>query len=565
MRVFLIDFENVKSDGLRSVDCLEAGDQVITFFSKNAESMSMDTYFNLIHSKAKFYAVRLDRTGSNALDFQLVSYLGYLMGTNEDQDVYVISKDHGFYSAVSFCRNFLIPQAKFHKTVTQYPSIASLFPNREEGTPVGINAIPLFLHPERPELTVQAVRTEMPEAVKEEQPETQSVPVKEPALEEASVSGSEQAFAAAEPQKKDPAVKSAPVEAEAVSVQPKRRDYPHGRQPRAPYANANYGSKQPRKAESDSAWNEISAAAEVGLAVIDMFGEAAPAKEEKSVAKAASAEKPAEKSDEIQIIDLLTPMKQEFPKAEALTKDSQPVQAEESSESPKEDPVETAAAEVKKLEQEEANPEEKTEMLSGAEIDQMLNEFLEEAKAAVAEQLKELPEEQPVFIEVEPAAKEQTPDKEADAKPEPSAKRIRTREPRRNQRKPETKEKETKPENKPIQAEPAKEQPVKEPVKKEVAPAKKEQSEKAAPVPAGQKDDPAARELVKKVLTETLEIKDEETGRDLEKLTDCILGALGKQDLYRKIIRLFGQKTGLEYYKVVKREYTNICNQLSKK
>lgn len=71
----------------------------------------MDTYFNLIHSKAKFYAVRLDRTGSNALDFQLVSYLGYLMGTNEDQDVYVISKDHGFYSAVSFCRNSLIPQA----------------------------------------------------------------------------------------------------------------------------------------------------------------------------------------------------------------------------------------------------------------------------------------------------------------------------------------------------------------------------------------------------------------------------------------------------------------------
>lgn len=70
---------------------------------------------------------------------------------------------------------------------------------------------------------------------------------------------------------------------------------------------------------------------------------------------------------------------------------------------------------------------------------------------------------------------------------------------------------------------------------------------------------------MKKVLTETLEIKDEETGRDLEKLTDCILGALGKQDLYRKIIRLFGQKTGLEYYKVVKREYTNICNQLSKK
>ena len=211
MRVFLVDFENVKSDGLRCVDLLDSGDQVITFFSKNAESMSMDTYFNLIHSKASFYAVRLDRTGSNALDFQLVSYLGYLMGTAVDQDVFVISKDHGFHSAVSFCRNFLIPQSKYRKTVSQYPSIASLYPNHAEGRAAGINDIPLFLQEDalKPQIKVdpQAEIT-VTETV---ETEVESMPIQPEATA---------------PIKEEP---SAEIK-EATQVQPKRRDRGNNRQ-----------------------------------------------------------------------------------------------------------------------------------------------------------------------------------------------------------------------------------------------------------------------------------------------------------------------------------------------
>ncbi len=537
MRVFLVDFENVKSDGLRCVDLLDSGDQVITFFSKNAESMSMDTYFNLIHSKASFYAVRLDRTGSNALDFQLVSYLGYLMGTAVDQDVFVISKDHGFHSAVSFCRNFLIPQSKYRKTVSQYPSIASLYPNHAEGRAAGINDIPLFLQENalKPQIKVdpQAEIT-VTETV---ETEVESMPIQPEATA---------------PIKEEP---SAEIK-EATQVQPKRRDRGNNRDR---YQNRNENqTERAEKPVTRSDWDEISAAAEVGLQIIDMFGgntDKSAVKEEKPVEeKPQEIELPKNEEPMIEIKDFLSPTQVPEKIAE--------VQQE----------PERAA--------EEMPIEEQPSVLSGSEIDKMLEEFLQEAAAAIEAELKEMPQEDLAqFIEVEteqeeavqeaveeqqtpvaiPESKEEAPEVEKPVKERSNKQRSRkAKEPKVEVP---TAEPVTEAIEEPAASEPVadvkKEQPKKQ--KKDRAPKQKaaeEKKEQAAIDP---------REIVKKSLTATIEIKDDETVEDMEKLIDCILEATGKQDLYRMIIKLFGQKTGLEYYKVVKREYTNICNQIGKK
>lgn len=587
MRVFLVDFENVKSEGLRCVDCLAQGDQVITFFSKNAESISMDTYFNLIHSKASFYAVRLDRTGKNALDFQLVSYLGYLMGTSEHQDVYVISTDHGFYSAVSFCRNFLIPQSKYRKTVTQYPSIASLFPNQPNGRAEGINAIPLFLKNdiESPVIAPVEIAPEQPIVQPEEIVAPAEVPVEQPAAEEKQP----------EPVKEVKEVKEpAP---EAVSVQPKRRsnsrqgngergsrDNHDGRDKRDNRDNRDRHSA-PQSAKSDSGWDEISAAAEVGLQVIDMFGgmapkEQTPKQQPVQPVKEPIKEKAVEKADAdqpIEIIDLLSPIIEPEAKQE-LKPVEQPAEAEQPVEQAKPEEAVEAAESIEATDapqQPMAEPVMEPTLdstVNGAEIDQMLEEFLEEAAAAVQESLKD----EPAFIEVgsEQPVEEAKPDAEQEQKTEekPQKNQPRTRRGRPRKVKPQAEQSiaENKPESKEQpKAEPAKSEQPKQKTE-QPKPAKSEQPkpEKTEPEKSEQPVKhvtPEARELVKKVLTGTLEMKDEETGDDLEKLTDCIVNASGKQDLYRMIIKIFGQKTGLEYYKVVKREYTNISNQINKK
>lgn len=210
----------------------------------------------------------------------------------------------------------------------------------------------------------------------------------------------------------------------------------------------------------------------------------------------------------------------------------------------------------------------------------MLEEFLQEAAAAIEAELKEMPQEDLAqFIEVEteqeeavqeaveeqqtpvaiPESKEEAPEVEKPVKERSNKQRSRkAKEPKVEVP---TAEPVTEAIEEPAASEPVadvkKEQPKKQ--KKDRAPKQKaaeEKKEQAAIDP---------REIVRKSLTATIEIKDDETVEDMEKLIDCILEATGKQDLYRMIIKLFGQKTGLEYYKVVKREYTNICNQIGKK
>ena len=48
---------------------------------------------------------------------------------------------------------------------------------------------------------------------------------------------------------------------------------------------------------------------------------------------------------------------------------------------------------------------------------------------------------------------------------------------------------------------------------------------------------------------------DEETRK---KVAAALAKAQGKQDFYRRIIGSYGQKKGLEIYKTVKSEYTNL-------
>ncbi len=102
MDIFLIDYENTNS--LNGIGDLSDEDRVIIFYSEKADKITFDIHLDILSSKAKIEYKRVEVGGKNALDFQLCSYLGYLIKLNEgiETNYYIISNDNGY----SFMKTF---------------------------------------------------------------------------------------------------------------------------------------------------------------------------------------------------------------------------------------------------------------------------------------------------------------------------------------------------------------------------------------------------------------------------------------------------------------------------
>ncbi len=93
---YLIDFENVGSEGLNGVASLTEEDHVILFFSANSNRMTVRAHQAIVASPAKFDYFEVAVGGKNALDHQLGTYLGYMVATNASERYFIVSHDNGF-------------------------------------------------------------------------------------------------------------------------------------------------------------------------------------------------------------------------------------------------------------------------------------------------------------------------------------------------------------------------------------------------------------------------------------------------------------------------------------
>ncbi len=120
MRLFLIDYENVNSAGLQGIGQLTSQDRVILFYSQAANTLSFEIMDEMLAANIMPERVCIAQSGKNALDFQLVTFLGYLIAKNKADAYYIISKDTGYSAAVTFARNYL------NTKVTIKPSIQAV-------------------------------------------------------------------------------------------------------------------------------------------------------------------------------------------------------------------------------------------------------------------------------------------------------------------------------------------------------------------------------------------------------------------------------------------------------
>ena len=104
-RCFLIDYENVNEGGLLGSELLKEDDVIILFDSEFSVINEKELEFEKSITKAKILKMTSQIKGKNSLDFQLVSYLGLLIGNNEHCEYNIISKDKGFLSAINLIWN----------------------------------------------------------------------------------------------------------------------------------------------------------------------------------------------------------------------------------------------------------------------------------------------------------------------------------------------------------------------------------------------------------------------------------------------------------------------------
>ena len=104
MNYYLVDYENVKSHGLDGIVKMTPGDVVSIFYSENADSMSFSLHQKLNETRAHVIYEKVEVGTKNALDFQLVTELGYLIRDMQDQDVsfFIVSKDKGYGNTVTY-------------------------------------------------------------------------------------------------------------------------------------------------------------------------------------------------------------------------------------------------------------------------------------------------------------------------------------------------------------------------------------------------------------------------------------------------------------------------------
>lgn len=101
--IYLIDFENVASEGLSGITYLGEDDQVIIFYSNNSNRLTMKMHILIGKSVCDLQYFEVTVGGKNALDHQISTWLGYLVGTGAaERNYYIVSRDMGYKHVANF-------------------------------------------------------------------------------------------------------------------------------------------------------------------------------------------------------------------------------------------------------------------------------------------------------------------------------------------------------------------------------------------------------------------------------------------------------------------------------
>ena len=100
-KVYLVDTENVGSAWTQLLPGKGSKDVIILFFTENSPGISYNDLDTIRQYPSAFELIECT-PGKNGLDFQLVSYLGYLIRSAPKTEYIIITNDTGYDAVVRF-------------------------------------------------------------------------------------------------------------------------------------------------------------------------------------------------------------------------------------------------------------------------------------------------------------------------------------------------------------------------------------------------------------------------------------------------------------------------------
>ncbi|MDR0983973.1 MAG: hypothetical protein LBL93_03060 [Ruminococcus sp.] len=107
---YLIDYENVHNNGIEKINTFKENDKVVIFYhiDNSKFAISLNKFADMIKKKIEFQLEKFnqenvtDKDKPNYLDFQLATYLGYLISQNEKEEYTIVSNDKDYKAVIDF-------------------------------------------------------------------------------------------------------------------------------------------------------------------------------------------------------------------------------------------------------------------------------------------------------------------------------------------------------------------------------------------------------------------------------------------------------------------------------
>ena len=107
-RIYLVDSENVGDIWVPLLVASQPDEEVIVFYTQKSPHMNYENVRLLKETEKEAEFIKCFE-GSNALDFQLVTQLGYMLCENQEKCYVIVSNDTGFDAAVRYWKQRNMP------------------------------------------------------------------------------------------------------------------------------------------------------------------------------------------------------------------------------------------------------------------------------------------------------------------------------------------------------------------------------------------------------------------------------------------------------------------------
>lgn len=99
-KILLIDYENIQQIDLSVIEDIDI--QVKIFIGKSQNKIPFSLVADAQRFGTNFEWIKIDGNGSNALDFHIAYYLGFLTRIDQKSEYIILSKDKGFDPIVRY-------------------------------------------------------------------------------------------------------------------------------------------------------------------------------------------------------------------------------------------------------------------------------------------------------------------------------------------------------------------------------------------------------------------------------------------------------------------------------